>query len=273
MEALFADSLDLTYVGPSPTINAYVKAKGKTIRVVCGSCSGGSSLIVQPGRIRNISDFKGKKIATPQLGNTQDIAARAWLYSKGFKFNLFGGDVYVIPMENVDQFTLFQQGDLDAVWAVEPWASRLVEEAKGEVFLEESSLWKETGGKYVTTHLVSTEAFLKKRPDLVKKWILAHIKLTEWIQENSQQAKLIFNRELKKEVFRDLTQDIIDRAWKHIELTSVPLQTSLYRYANWAYEIHFFKQKPQLKGLYDLRLLTEVLEELDHPKKRMYDKL
>ncbi|WP_075883703.1 ABC transporter substrate-binding protein [Candidatus Protochlamydia sp. W-9] len=272
MEALFADSLDLTYVGPSPTINAYLKAKGKTIRVVCGSCSGGASLIIQSDRIKKISDFQGKIIATPQLGNTQDVAARAWLYSNGFEFNLFGGQVTVIPMENVDQFTLFHQGDLDAAWAVEPWASRLVEEAKGEVFLEESSLWKQTGGKYVTTHLVSTENFLQNRPDLVKKWILAHIKLTEWIQENNEQAKVFFNQELKKEVFRNLAKEIIDRAWEKIELTYAPIQASLYRYANWAYEIGFFKQQPQLKGLYDLRLLAEVLEEIDHSKGLIHDR-
>lgn len=268
MEALFADSLDLTYVGPSPTINAYLKAKGKTIRIVCGSCSGGASLVVQPEQIKKAADFLGKKVATPQLGNTQDIAARAWLYSKGFNFNLFGGDVTVIPMENVDQFTLFQQGDLDAAWTVEPWVSRLVIEAKGKVFLDESALWTETGGKYVTAHLVSTENFLKRRPDLVKKWILAHIKLTEWIQENEEKAKFFFNTELKKEVFRNLSKEIIDRAWQQIELTYVPIQASLFRYADWAYQIGFFKQKPHLKGIYDLHLLGEVLDEIDQLPKR-----
>ncbi len=267
MEGLFADSIDMTYVGPSPTINAYIKSEGKNIRVVCGSCSGGAALVVQPDRIQKISDFFGKKIATPQLGNTQDVAARAWLLSKGFQFNLFGGDVSVIPMENVDQFTLFQQGDLDAAWTVEPWVSRLVLEAKGKVFMEESDLWKSTGGKYVTAHLVSSEKFLQDSPDLVKKWILAHIELTEWIHENEDKAKQLFNIELKKEVYRDLSQDIIDRSWKQMELTYIPIKASLFQYADWAYKIGFLKQEPLLKNLYDLKLLLEVLKEIDEEER------
>lgn len=268
MEALFADSIDLTYAGPSPTINAYVKSEGKTIRVVCGSCSGGAALVVQPGRIQKISDFFGKKVATPQLGNTQDVAARAWLLSKGFQINLFGGDVSVIPMENVDQFTLFQQGDLDAAWSVEPWVSRLVLEAKGKVFLEESDLWRSTGGKYVTAHLVSSAKFLQDNPGLVKKWILGHVELTEWIQKNEEKAKQLFNIELKKEVYRDLSQEIIDRAWKQMELTYIPIKASLFQYADWAYQVGFLKQEPTLKHLYDLQLLSEVLDAIDEPSQQ-----
>ncbi|MCE2982903.1 MAG: ABC transporter substrate-binding protein [Parachlamydia sp.] len=269
MEALFAHSIDLAYAGPSPTINAYVKSERKEIRVVCGSCSGGAALVVQPGRIREAADFLGKKIATPQLGNTQDVAARAWLYAKGFKFNLFGGDVTVIPMENVDQWTLFQQGDLDAAWTVEPWVSRLVLEANGEVFMNESALWTSTGGKYVTAHLVSSVQFLSENPDLLKKWILAQIELTDWLQRHPKKAKQLFNAELKKEAFRSLPVEVIDRAWSQIELTSLPLQSTLYQYAQWAFEIGFLKKLPDLKNLYDLKLLIEVLEELHKKESRL----
>ncbi|WP_068471451.1 ABC transporter substrate-binding protein [Candidatus Protochlamydia phocaeensis] len=269
MEALFADSIDLTYVGPSPTINAYVRAKGQHIRIVCGACSGGSALVVQPDRIESVADFKGKKIATPQLGNTQDVMARAWLYSKGFQFNLFGGDVTVLPMNGVDQLTLFQQRDLDAAWTVEPWVSRLVIEAKGKVFLEESDLWALTGGKYITTHLVCNESFLKKQADLVKKWILAHIELTEWIEAYEAKAKALFNEEIKRETFVSLSPAVLDRAWKQINLTYAPIQASLYRYADWAYELGFLKQEPQLEHIYDLHLLREVLDEKETFKKKM----
>jgi NitT/TauT family transport system substrate-binding protein len=127
MEAIFANSIDMVYVGPSPAINAYLRSNGEEIRIVAGSCSGGAAFVVQPGKyIANNVDFKGKKIGTPQLGSTQDIAARYWLSSKGYKFTIAGGDVFVVPVENPDQLFLFQQKELDAVWTVEPWVSILL---------------------------------------------------------------------------------------------------------------------------------------------------
>lgn len=261
MEALFANSIDLVYVGPSPTINAYVKSKGEEVRVVCGACFGGSALVVQPGSIKQISDFKNKIIATPQLGNTQDIAARAWFRSKGFQFTLFGGDVRIIPMENVDQLTLFKQGDLEAAWTVEPWVSRLLLEAQGQIYLEEAELWPETNGKYVTTHLVCRRAYLKEQPKRVKNWIKAHVELTDWIKTHQQEAQEIFNQEIQKEVLQPLSLPVLQRAWKQLEVTYHPLPASVQRYAQLAFEIGFLKQKPDLSRLYQLDLLYEVLEE------------
>lgn len=266
MEALFANSIDLVYVGPSPTINAYVKSKGEEVRVVCGASFGGSTLVVQPGSIKQISDFKNKIVATPQLGNTQDIAARAWFRSQGFKFNLFGGDIRIIPMESFDQLSLFKQGDLEAAWTVEPWVSRLVIEAKGEIYLEESQLWPETNGKYTAAHVVCRRAFLNSHPEIVKKWILGHVKLTQWIQEHSSKAQRIFNQEIQKEVLQPIPAPILQRAWKQVEVTYNPLPASIWRYANLAFELGFFKQKPELSRLYELTLLHEVLEE-NHEKK------
>lgn len=261
MEALFAQSIDLVYVGPSPTINAYVRSKGEEVRVVCGACFGGSALVVQRGSIKQISDFKNQIVATPQLGNTQDIAARAWFRSQGFHFNLFGGDIRIIPMEGTDQFSLFKQGDLIAAWTVEPWVSRLVLEAQGEVYLEEAKLWPETDGKYTSTHLVCRHAFLESHPQLVKKWIMGHVELTQWIQENPREAQRVFNQEIQKEVLQPLAIPILQRAWKQLEVTYNPLPASVWRYAKMAYELGFFKQKPELSRLYELKLLHEVLEE------------
>lgn len=263
MEALLAQSLDLVYAGPTPTINAYVKSKGKEVRVICGACSGGSALVVQPGKFKTIADFKNKTIATPQLGSTQDIAARAWFISKGFRFNFFGGEVRILPMENVDQLTLFKQRDLDGAWTVEPWVSRLVLEAQGEVYLEESALWPQTGGKYVTTHLVSSRDFLKKQPNLVKKWILAHIELTNWINAHENEALDLINHEIKHEVFQSLPFPVLKRAWKNVQPIYIPLKASTYRYAQLAFEVGILKNKPNLAHLYDLSLLHEVLAELD----------
>jgi NitT/TauT family transport system substrate-binding protein len=262
MEAIFAKSIDLTYVGPNPAINAHLKARGEEIRIVAGACSGGAALVVQPdGRIKADADFKGKKVATPQLGNTQDVAARAWLQSKGHRVTLTGGDVLVVPTANPDQLALFQTGDLDGVWTIEPWVTRLELEAKGKVFLEESSLWPETGGRYVTTHLVSSINFLQQRPELLKKWIAAHVELTEWINKNPDEAKRILNDEIKAETAKALPRQTLDSAWKRLEVIYDPIRTSLLKSAEDAHRIGFLREKPNLSRIYDLKILDEVLRE------------
>jgi NitT/TauT family transport system substrate-binding protein len=262
MEAIFARSIDLTYVGPNPAVNAYLRSQGDEIRIVAGACSGGAALVVQPdGRIKTDADFRGKKVATPQLGNTQDVACRAWLQSKGLRITMTGGDAFVIPTANPDQLSLFQRGEMDAVWTVEPWVSRLVLEAKGRVYLEESSLWKNTGGRYVTTHLVSSVKFLGERPDLLKKWIAAHVELTKWIHEHPDEAKRILNDEIKVETTKALPQATLDSAWKRLEITEDPISASLLKSAEDAYRIGFLKTKPDLSRIYDLKLLNDVLRE------------
>ena len=261
MEALLAKSIDLTYVGPNPAINAHLKTRGEDIRIVAGACSGGAALVVQPDVIQKDADFKGKKVATPQLGNTQDVAARSWLQSKGFKVTMMGGDVNVIPTSNPDQLLLFQKKDMHAVWTVEPWVTRLEREAGAKLYLEESSLWKETGGKYVTTHLVSSVQFLKSKPDLLKKWIVAHIELTDWINANSDEAKKVLNQGMKAYTTRALPTETLDPAWKRLEITYDPIRASLLKSAQDAHRIGFVKQKPELSRIYDLAILNDVLKE------------
>jgi sulfonate transport system substrate-binding protein len=260
MEAILTETIDLTYVGPNPAINAYIKSKGEEVRILCGACSGGAALVVQPdGRIKTDSDFKGKRIGTPQFGNTQDVAARFWLESIGLHVTMTGGDVLVIPTHPPDQLMLFQRKQLDGVWTVEPWVSKLVLEAKGQVYLEESSLWKETKGQYVTTHLASSKKFAEQHPDLAKQWVLAHVELTEWIKQNPIKAKELFNSEMKQETNLMLPAPILDRAWEHIELTWDPIPTSLFVSAKRAYQIGFLKEDPDLKGIYELRFLNEIM--------------
>ena len=267
MEAIFARSLDLTYVGPNPAINAHLKSQGEEIRIVAGACSGGAALVVQPDdRIKTDADFKGKKIGTPQLGNTQDVACRAWLQSKGLRITMTGGDAFVIPTANPDQLALFQKGDLDAVWTVEPWVSRLVLEVKGKVYLDESSLWKETGGKYVTTHLVSSVKFLKDRPELLKKWIAAHVELTKWINDHPEEAKRILNDEIKAETTKALPRATLDSAWKRLEITYDPVSASLLKSANDASRVGFLKENADLSRIYDLKFLNEALKDKGLPE-------
>jgi NitT/TauT family transport system substrate-binding protein len=267
MEAIFARSLDLAYVGPNPAINAHLKSRGEEIRIVAGACSGGAALVVQgDGRIVTDADFRGKKIATPQFGNTQDVAARAWLLSKGLRVTMSGGDARVLPTANPDQLALFQKGDLDAVWTVEPWVTRLELEAKGRVYLEERDLWPGTGGKYVTTHLASSARLLKERPALLKQWIAAHVELTQWIVAHPDEAKRILNAEIKAESTKALPPAVLDGAWRRLELTHDPVRGSLLKSAEDAHRIGFLREKPDLSRIYDLRLLHEVLREKNLPE-------
>jgi NitT/TauT family transport system substrate-binding protein len=265
MEAIFAKSIDLTYVGPSPAVNAHLKSSGDEIRIVAGACSGGAALVVRPAAgIKADGDFKKKKFATPQLGNTQDVAARAWLKAHGYHFTLTGGDLAVLPVANPDQLTMFQRGDLDAAWTVEPWVSRLEAEAGAKIYLEEKSLWPD--GKYVTTHLVSRAEFLRDQPALVKKWIAAQVELTAWIQVNPDEAKRLLNAELKAETSKSLKPEILDSAWRRIDITDDPMSASLMKSAADAQSVGFLRETPDLSRIYDLKLLNEVLREKNLPE-------
>ncbi|HAM70062.1 MAG TPA: aliphatic sulfonate ABC transporter substrate-binding protein [Verrucomicrobiales bacterium] len=267
MEAILTKSIDLTYVGVSPTLNAHLRTGGKEVRVVAGACSGGAALVVQgDGPIRSDSDFRGKKVATPQLGNTQDVAARAWLISTGLRVTMTGGDALVIPTANPDQLTLFEKKELDAVWTVEPWVTRLVREGKGRVYLEEGSLWKETAGRYTTTHLVSTAELLDRQPGLLKKFLAAHLELTEWITSHPAEAQEIFNREFKEETRKGMSPEVLKEAWKRLEFTVDPIKPSLVRSAEAARKVGFYRQAPDLSRIYQLGILNDVLAEKGKPR-------
>src|SRR5947208_10774080 len=212
MEASFAGSLDFTYVGPGPCLNAYLKSNGEEIRVISGAANGGAALVVKADSpIRTAADFSGKKIATPQLGNTQDISCRAWLKAQGFKVTQTGGDVTVIPTANPDQLGLFQSGGVDAVWTVEPWVTRLERDAKGRVFLDD----KDT----ITTWLVSSVKFRRDRRALAKKIAVANADLTKWIQASESEAQKLLIDELKAETRADFSPDAVAQAWKRIQFT------------------------------------------------------
>src|SRR5881227_4244072 len=192
MEAIFAGSLDVTYVGPGPALNAHFKSNGEEIRVISGAANAGAALVVKADSpIKTAADFRGKKIATPQLGNTQDISCRAWLKAQGFKVTQTGGDVTVLPTANPDQLPLFLNGGVDAVWTVEPWVTRLEREAKARVFLEDKDV--------ITTWLVSAAKFLGSKRDLVKKIVAANVELTTWIQEHEAEAQKLLIAELAAE--------------------------------------------------------------------------
>src|SRR5262249_45927636 len=200
MEAIFARSLDVTYVGPSPAMNAQFKSMVEEIRVISGSDNAGAALLVKADSpIKASADFRGKKIATPQLGNTQDISCRAWLKAQGFRVTQTGGDVMVIPTANPDQLALFQNCGFDEVWTVEPWVTRLERDAKARVYLED----KDT----ITTWLVSSVKFLRDPREFAKKIADANAELTKWMQQNQAEAQKLLIEELKAETRADFASD------------------------------------------------------------------
>jgi NitT/TauT family transport system substrate-binding protein len=213
MEAIFAGSLDLTYVGQGPALNAHLKSNGEEIRILAGAANGGAALVVRSdGPLKNAADFRGKKIATPQLGNTQDISCRAWLKAQGFKVTQTGGDVMVLPTANPDQLALFQSGGVDAVWTVEPWVTRLERDANAKVFLEDTDV--------ITTWLASSVKFLNAHRDLAKKVVNANKELTDWIQAHPEEAQKILIGELKEETKADFAPEAVSQAWKRIQFTT-----------------------------------------------------
>ncbi len=261
IEALFAGQLDMTYIGPNPTINGYVRSQGEALKVVSGAASGGASLVVRNGSgINKPEDFHGKRVASPQMGNTQDVALRAWLKAHGMKPADKGGDVKVIPLANPDQLTLFLKGELDAAWAPEPWATRLILEGNGTLFLDERDLWPNR--QFVVTNLIVSTKFLREHPDLVKKWLAANVELTDWIGGHGAEAKQLINDQIKKETGKALPPAVLNQAFGRMEVTYDPIRSSLLSSANAAFEAGFLgRQKPDLSGLYDLTLLNQVLTE------------
>ena len=213
MEAIFAGSLDLTYVGQGPALNAHFKSKGEEIRILAGAANAGAALVIKPeAPIKTGADFRGKRVATPQLGNTQDISCRAWLKAQGFKVTQTGGDVIVLPTANPDQLGLFQSGGVDAVWTVEPWVTRLEREANGKIFLEDTDI--------ITTWLACSVKFLSAHRDLAKKIVSANQELTGWIQAHPDEAQKLLIAELKEETKANFAPEEVARAWKRIKFTT-----------------------------------------------------
>lgn len=261
IEALYAGAIDLTYIGPNPTITGYVRSNGEALRVIAGACSGGAALVVRnDSGIKQASDFHGKRVASPQLGNTQDVALRAWLKNNGLKTRDKGGDVQVIPLANPDQLTLFVKKELDAAWAPEPWATRLIQEGNGRLLLDERTLWP--GGQFIVTNIIVSTKFLKEHPDLVKKWLIAHVELTDWINGHLPEAKTILNQQIQKETGKALPSAVLEEAFSRLQVTYDPLRSTLLKSADSAFEAGFLgRQKPDLSNLYDLTLLNQVLSE------------
>lgn len=254
--AILSDSIDASFVGPNPTTNAFAQSHGQAIRVVAGATSGGAQLVVQPG-IKSIAGLKGKKIADPQLGATQDVALRWFLKSNGLATDTAGGgDVSILPQDNSQTLTAFRQGQIDGAWVPEPWASRLVVEGKGKVLVDERDLWPQ--GKFVTTNLIVRTDFLQAHPKRIKALLEGLYQAVDYLNSNGAAAQNFTNDAVAEITGKMLAAGVVSAAWPHLAFTLDPLAATLKTSADHAYSVGLLA-KVDLKGLYDLSLLNQVL--------------
>jgi len=256
VEALFSEAIDAAYLGPNPAINAYAKSQGAAIRIISGATSGGASLVVKP-EIDGPAALKAKKLASSQLGGTQDVALRNWLASNGLKTDpQGGGDVSIVPQENAQTLETFRSGDIDGAWVPEPWATRLVQEGGGKVLVDERTLWPE--GKFVTTHLVVRTKFLREHPDAVRRLLEGQVKANDFVNKNTADSQAAVNAGIEKISGKKLSAAVIQGAWPNMTFTNDPIASSLRASADHAKTVRLLGAV-SLTGIYDLRLLNGVL--------------
>lgn len=257
IEAMFSGAIDATYIGPNPTVNGFVQSDGEAVRVVSGAASGGAFLVVREG-IDEPADLVGTTIATPQLGNTQDVALRSWLADQGLESDLAGGgDVLIAPQENSQILDAFAAGAIDGAWVPEPNATRLIE-AGATVLVDERDLWPD--GAFVTTNLIVSPAFLEEHPDVVRRLIEGQVAANEWLNAHPEDAQAVVEDAIATLSGKALPEGVVAKAWANITFTDDPVATSLITGAEHAAAVGTLEGGvPDLDGLYDLSILNEVL--------------
>ena len=262
VEALLSGALDATYIGPNPAINAFAQSHGEAIRIVSGATSGGAALVVRPG-ITSAAQLEGTKLATPQLGNTQDVALRHWLAEQGLETDPEGGgDVTIVPQENAQTLETFKAGGIEGAWVPEPWVTRLVQEGGGEILLDEKTLWP--GGDFVTTHLVVATTFLEEHPDVVRRLLDGQVEANAFLAEHPAEAQRLVNAGIEKITGKTLPDTVIQAAWSNLTFTNDPVASSLSASAEHATAVGLL-EAVELDGIYDLAPLNAVLKERGEP--------
>ena len=256
IEALLAGEVDMTYVGPSPAINGFIRSEGKALRVIAGAVQGGAVFVRRSDVVLNQKeDFSGRRFASPQIGNTQDISLRTFLAQMGHLTKERGGTVEVLPMANADILTLFLRKELDGAWVPEPWGAILVHRAQGVILVDERDLWPD--GKFATTLLVASQKFLEARPEWAQRIMNVHVELTRWIQDHRQDVGTILNGEIAKYTRKRLDETILSDALSRLDVTVDPLESSLEAFFERARVLGYLK-KGNLKGMVDLRFLEKA---------------
>ncbi|HEX9061928.1 MAG TPA: aliphatic sulfonate ABC transporter substrate-binding protein [Clostridia bacterium] len=259
IEALFAGEIDIGYIGPGPAINGYTKSKGD-LQIVAGATDAGAILISRKDLvIKDLKELNGKKIAVPQFGNTQDLSLRSLLLKNGIKDTTKGGTVEIRQAENPDIKTLLDKGEIDAALVPEPWGSRLIKESKANVVLDYNQVFRD--GKYTTSVIITSKKFNNDHPDLVEKFVRAHVELTDYINKNPDKAKETVNAQIKELTKKPLANDVLDAAFKRLTVTYDPEKDSVVEFGNLSYDTGFIKEKPDLKNLFSLDALNKVLKE------------
>ncbi len=264
VEALLAGQIDVAYVGPNPAINGYMASNGQ-IKVIAGVSSGGAVFVVRnDAGIDSVNDLAGKKLASPQLGNTQDVALRTFLHDNGYDVRLIGGDPQIVPAKPGDILTLMIKKEVDGAWVPEPWGARLVREANAHIFLDERNLWPE--GKFATSLIICRADYLQNNPDTIKKLLSAHVDETLWINTHKEEAMRAFNVEIEKTLGSKIPSEYLLDALGRMEFTYDPLKESVSKAAGDAFKVGLLGDvKPDLDGMFDMRLLNQVLEEKGLP--------
>ena len=230
IESLFGNSIDLAYVGPGPAINGFLNSENHNVKILAGAASGGASFIVHPdSEINFASDFAGKKIAAPQIGNTQDVSLRHYLSENGLRTAEKGGSVIVYNIPNPDIYTLFVKGDIDGAWIPEPWATILVTELNGKRLFHEEDLWPNQ--EFASVLLIANADFVEKNPESIMDLLKSHHETATWINQNPIETRIIFNNFLNSHLGQSLSDDIVDVALSNIVITADPLPDSVYSFA------------------------------------------
>jgi NitT/TauT family transport system substrate-binding protein len=262
VEALFSGAIDATYIGPNPAINAFAQSDGEAIRIISGATSGGAFLVVNPD-IERPRDLEGKTIASPQLGNTQDVALRTWLEDKGFEADTTGGgDVSVVPQDNAQTLALFRSGDIDGAWVPEPWATRLIDEGDGEILVDERDLWPK--GRYVTTHLIVATEFLEENPEVVKQLLEGQVAANDLISEDPEEAQDLVAQGIENATGTAIPPELVAATFETLTFTNDPIASSLRKSAKNAEAVDLL-EPVDLDGIYSVKLLNQVLDAEGQP--------
>ena len=230
IESLFANSVDIAYVGPGPAINGFLNSENNNIQILSGAASGGASFVVHPNsEINFASDFVGKKIAAPQIGNTQDVSLRHYLSENNLKPAEKGGSVIIYNISNPDIYTLFVKGDIDGAWVAEPWATILETELGGNRLFFEEDLWPNK--QFASVLLIANTDYVEKNPQLISEFLASHHKTVDWINQNPIETRIIFNDFLKSHLGQSLSDNVVDISLSNLEITTDPVKDSVYSFA------------------------------------------